>query len=121
VKLRFPVLAGMVMLGMSMVAMAGADNAMKIVGVWEVTKSDNAPKGAMAEFSKDGKMKLKAKFGDKEISIDGTYKLKGDKITSVLTFGGKSKEETATIKKLTADVLHIEDEKGKVDEYKRVK
>ena len=39
-KLRLPVLAGLVMLGMSMVAVAGSDNAKKLIGVWEVTKSE---------------------------------------------------------------------------------
>ena len=66
-------------------------------------------------------MKLTAKFGDKAIVIDGTYKLKEDKIFVVLTFGGKSKDDVGTIKKLTDKELHIQDDKGKIDEYKRIK
>ena len=120
-KLRLPVLAGLVMLGMSMVAVAGSDNAKKLVGVWEVSKSDALLQGATIEFTKDGKMKLKAKFSDKEFIIDGTYKLKERQDYMVLTFGGKTKEEIGTIKKLTDNELHVEDDKGKIDEYKRIK
>jgi uncharacterized protein (TIGR03066 family) len=123
VNLRLPALVGIVILGMAMVAAAGAGNASKLVGVWEVIKSESIPKGATAtaEFTKDGKVKLKFKAGEKEFVVDGTYKVKDDKISTVLSFGGKTREESATIKKLTSDELHILDEKGKLDEYKRVK
>jgi uncharacterized protein (TIGR03066 family) len=121
-KLRLPVLAGMVILGMSMVAVAGSDNAMKLIGVWEVTKSDSgAPKGTTVEFTKDGKMIMKAKFMDKELVINGTYKVKGDTVTAIFSEGGKTKEDPATIKKLTDKELIVVDGKGKIDEYKRVK
>src|SRR5262245_31358054 len=92
-------LAGMLMLGLALVAAAGDDNGKKIVGTWEVTKAKGAPEGATVEFTKDGKMKIRFKVGDKELEIDGTYKLeKEKKITVTLSFEGKTKSDTATIK-----------------------
>ena len=73
------------------------------------------------EFTKDGKLMLRAKVGDKELMIDGTYKVDGKNLSATLTFMGKSKTEKATIRKLTDKELVLEDEKGKVEEYKRVK
>ena len=116
------VVAGILMLGVAFGATAGtADNAKKIVGVWEVTKSKDAPPGATVEFTKDGKITMRAKVGDKKIEFGGTYKVEKDKINVVVSFEGKTKKDSATIKKLTDKELVIEDEKGMVDEYKRVK
>ncbi len=85
-----------------MVAMAGADNAMKLVGVWENTKSNGAAaNGTTLEFMKDGKLKLVAKEGKEEMILNGTYKVKDDKISVTLNSEGKSKDVTLTIKKLT--------------------
>lgn len=93
-------------------------NKEKIVGIWEVTKSADAPVGALVEFTKDGKMKLTAKIDGKEITLEGTYTVDGDKIN---TIGPKGEKETAKIKKLTDTELAVEDQKGKVDEFKRKK
>jgi uncharacterized protein (TIGR03066 family) len=114
-------MAILVVLSLTLVGTAGGDNAKKLVGLWEVTKSDSAPPGATVEFTGGGKMQLRAKLGDKELKIDGTYELKGDDIISTLTFAGQTKTETNKIKKLTDKQLVVEDEKGKVEEYKRVK
>jgi uncharacterized protein (TIGR03066 family) len=119
---RLAILAFLV-IGLVIVGTAGAqgDNAKKLVGVWEVTKSEGAPPGATVEFTKDGKVKIKAKVGDKELALDGTYKVKGDKLEVTLEFMGKSKSDTSTIKKLTEKELVLQDDKGKLDEFKRVK
>jgi len=101
---------------------ADADsNDKKIIGTWEVTKADNAPPGATVEFTKDGKIKLRAEFKGKSIAIDGTYKVEGSKIHTTLKFGGQERKETGTIKTLTDTKLVVEDPKGKVEEYKRKK
>jgi uncharacterized protein (TIGR03066 family) len=103
-------------------AQAGqTDTEKKLVGSWEITKSDSLPKGAkgIVEFTKDGKLNLSMSFNDKVFKISGTYKVKDKTITTTLDFGGKSKTETITVKKLTDTELIIEDEKGKTDEYKR--
>jgi uncharacterized protein (TIGR03066 family) len=97
------------------------DPAKKIIGVWDVTKSDSLPKGAKGsvEFTKDGKIKLSMSFGEKTMTVAGTYKIKDKSVTTTIEFGGKSKVETHKLKKLTDKVLIVEDEEGKVDEYKR--
>jgi uncharacterized protein (TIGR03066 family) len=97
------------------------DNAKKLVGVWEVTKSESAPPGATLEFTRDGKMKLRAEVKGKQFEMGGTYKVEGNKIHATFTAGGQEKQETGTIKTLTDTRLVIEDLKGKVDEYKRKK
>ena len=123
-KLNRLVITGFLFLGLALIGTAGApgDNAKKLVGTWEVVKSETgAPPSATVEFTKDGKLKLKAKLGDKELVIDGTYKVKGDKLDVTLEFMGKSKSESSTIKKLTEKQLIVVDEMGKSDEFKRVK
>jgi uncharacterized protein (TIGR03066 family) len=112
--------AAVVFLSVTVVGVAGTDNAKKIVGVWEVVKGEGAPPGSTVEFTKDGKLKVQAKVGDKEFKIDGTYKVEGEKLMVKLTFEGKTVEETNKIKKLTEKELLLEDEKGKVEEFKRV-
>lgn len=114
-------LAVVLVLGLTVIGAAGTDSAKKLVGKWEVTKSEDAPPGAIVEFTKDGKMRLLFKVKDKEIKVEGTYKVKDNMVTSILTFNGKEKTDTAKINKLTDTVLVVEDDKGKVDEYKRVK
>jgi uncharacterized protein (TIGR03066 family) len=94
-------------------------NAEKIIGTWEVVKSEEAPPGAIMEFTKDGKMKMTAKIMGKEQTMEATYKVDGDKITVTMKAGGKEKTETATIKTLTDTKLVTEDEKKKIDEFKK--
>ncbi len=100
-----------------------ADTAKKLIGVWEVTKSDTLPPGVMAtvEFTKDSKIKLRMEQGEKKLAADGTYKVKTGTIITEISFGGKSKSETNKIKKLTDTELILEDDKGKIDEYKKKK
>ena len=98
-----------------------ASTADKLAGVWEVVKSEDAPPGATIEFTKDGKMKMTVNVKGKEMSQEGMYKVEGDKITSIQTFAGKERRETATIQTLNDTTLITRDEKGKVDEFKRKK
>src|SRR5260370_684748 len=77
-------------------------NAEKLVGTWTVTKSEDAPPGALLEFSKDGKLKLTVTVEGKTISVQGTYKIEGDSIKVTMKGpDGKEKTETAKIKELT--------------------
>src|SRR5579875_60070 len=99
-------------------------NQMRILGVWEVTKSDDGtPVGTTIEFAKDGKLKVTTKAGDQVLNLEGTYKVKGDKLTITLKPPESEKELTdiVTITKLTDKVLITKDEQGKVDEFKRKK
>jgi uncharacterized protein (TIGR03066 family) len=96
-------------------------NKEKIVGVWELSKSEdkNAPVGATVEFTKDGKMIVKFKMEDKAVTIEGTYTIEKDSITSVLKHDDQEMKETVTIKKLTDKELVVVDGKGKTDEFKK--
>lgn len=100
----------------------GKDYAKLIVGKWEVDKSgSDLPKGSTLEFTKDGKMTAVVKADGQELKIEGTYKVEKDKLTVKLKLGDQEIDETATIKKLTDDALHLEDKDKKVDEFKKVK
>jgi uncharacterized protein (TIGR03066 family) len=115
------VVALAVFLGLTFVLTAGGDTAKTLVGVWEITNNKEAPPGTTVEFTRDGKLKVRAKVGEKELKIDGTYELKDDTIVSTLSFAGKTKTEPSKIRKLTEKELIVRGEKGKVEEYKRVK
>jgi uncharacterized protein (TIGR03066 family) len=94
----------------------------KIVGVWELTKGDAAPVGSTVEFTKDGKMLVNVKDGDKTVKHEGTYTIDKDSITSVLKIDGQETKSTVTIKKLTDKELVVEekDQKNvKTDEFKK--
>jgi uncharacterized protein (TIGR03066 family) len=93
-------------------------NKEKLVGVWEVTKSASGiPAGAVFEFTKDGKLKISFKADGKDVNVEGTYTVDGDTISSAGPKG--EKPDKNKIKKLTDTELITEDEKGKVDEFKK--
>jgi uncharacterized protein (TIGR03066 family) len=94
-------------------------NKEKIVAVWVVTKSADAPPGATIEFTKDGKINVTMSMNGKEMKAEGSYTVEEDKINTVLKQGAKEEKETLKIKKLTDTELITEDEKGKTDEYKK--
>ncbi|MBA4063700.1 MAG: hypothetical protein C0501_08305 [Isosphaera sp.] len=101
---------------------AAPEDAKKLVGVWELTKSGgDLPVGATVEFTKDGKLNVAVKADGQEMKFDGTYTLKDDKLTVKLKVGDTSIEETATVKKLTDDALEIEDKDKKIDVFKKKK
>lgn len=90
-----------------------------LVGKW--TPDDEKKRDKMTiEFTKDGKLALAIKFGEKEVKLDGTYKVSGDKLTIKLEFMGEEKSETMTINTLTKAKLVTTDEKGKKDTLLRV-
>lgn len=94
------------------------DEATKIVGVWEVTKSADLPPGSTIEFAKDGKFTVKVK-GEKDEVGTGSYKVEKTKLTVKVKFGDATIEQSAAIKKLTATELQLEGEDKKTDEFKR--
>ena len=98
------------------------DNAKKIVGKWEITKSDSdAPVGAVVEFAKDGKLIVAAKIEGTELKLEGTYKVEKDKLVTKLKVGDMTIEDTDTITKLTDDALEIQDKDKKLTVLKRKK
>ena len=101
-----------------------ADNAKLLLGSWEATKADkdSLPVGAVVEFAKEGKMKVTVKGPDgKEMTIEGTYKVDGNKFMIELKFGDDIRKHTITIKKISDKELSTEDEKGKSVEFTRKK
>lgn len=122
-NVRLPVLVGVVVLGMAMVAVAGSDNAKNIVGVWEMSEKIGETKMTI-EFTNDGKLKITRKNQVTSVTVEGTYKVKDATLSTVVKDGNKTIEGTTRIVKLDEKVLHIQGVKGdvskEVDEYKRV-
>src|SRR5260370_4856982 len=89
---------------------AADDNATKIVGKWEITKcEEKALVGASVEFTKDGKIIVQAKIDDKQTTLEGTYKVEKDKLTTKMKVEDEVKEDSDTITKLTDDALELID------------
>jgi uncharacterized protein (TIGR03066 family) len=103
-----------------------ADVKKKIVGRWEAVEGKGLPKGAVMDFKKDGKVTITAKVNEKDINVDGTYKVKGKSFTLTMKGKdkqGKEKERTQTIKitKITDKALEVEDSKGEALTFKKAK
>jgi uncharacterized protein (TIGR03066 family) len=99
-------------------------DATKLVGMWELTKSadENAPKGATVEFTKDNKVTIAFNANGKDVKLEGTYKVDGDKLTVKLSLpGGKDNEDTDTIKSLTDEKLVLVDKDKKENEFTKKK
>ena len=92
----------------------------KLLGKWEPAEAKKDAK-LVIEFAKDGKLTISGDGGGKDIKIDGTYKIDGNKISIALTFGGQEQKETLTVTKLTDDEMSTQDSKGKKESLKRVK
>jgi uncharacterized protein (TIGR03066 family) len=94
----------------------------KLLGTWEVVKADDGPPpGTVVEFAKDGKLKVTHKKDGKDETLEGTYKIDGDKLSVVLKMGDKEEKHSVTIKKLTATEMVAENDKGKAAEFKKKK
>jgi uncharacterized protein (TIGR03066 family) len=103
----------------------GATNAEKILGKWEATKGE-IPAGAVLEFTKDGQVKLTLDLKGTEVPIawstlQGTYKVEGDKLRTVKKVGDKEVRDTVAIKTLTRTTLVLQNSKGKTEEFRRKK
>jgi len=116
----------------------------KIVGTWKLIKEGGRPakEKAVLQFAKDGKVKItstveiakveaggkktktKTKVESKTETMEGTYKVEGDKLTVVMVvkFAGKERKETMTltIKTLTDKKLTVVHD-GKEDEFEKTK
>ncbi|MBA4067382.1 MAG: TIGR03066 family protein [Isosphaera sp.] len=95
-------------------------DAKKLLGKWEGTIGKG---GKMAvEYKDGGKVSAKVSFGEgKELDVEGTYKLDGNKLTQTMEIGGKEQVRTSTITKLTDTEMEAENEKGVKTTFKRVK
>jgi uncharacterized protein (TIGR03066 family) len=119
--------AGLIVCLPGMIAQADekkSDNAKLMVGKWEVTKTfeQGGPGiGSIVEFTKDGKMKVTHKMGDQSETIEGTYKLEGDKFTFTLKAGENEIKKTITIKKISKSEMMTTDDDGHEVGLKRAK
>lgn len=95
----------------------GKIDAKKLIGKWQPA-DEKAP--VTVEFADKGKLTLSIDIGGKTEKIEGTYKLDGDKLEMVMSFGGKEQKETVTVTKLTDDEMVGKDSKGKEEKFKKV-
>ncbi len=96
-----------------------ADNDKLLVGKWEVTKaSDELPVGAVMEYTKDGKIKVTFKQGDKETILDGKFTVDGDKMKWL--FKPEDEKHTIIIQKITESELKLQDDEKNSWELKRI-
>jgi uncharacterized protein (TIGR03066 family) len=96
------------------------DYADKLVGRWEKVKVGRGL-GATFEFKKDGQMSYTLKGLPKEMTQAGTYTytVEGDVIHMTHKFAGEESTQRLTIKSLTDDKLVIENDEGKIEEFKK--
>lgn len=99
------------------------DYAKLVVGKWEVTKAapGTVPAGTLVEFAKDGKLKVVAKKGDNDFSIDGTYTLEKNTLTMKMKIGDDEKTKAITITKISDKAMSTKDSDDKVVEMERKK
>lgn len=92
----------------------------KLIGTWVAVKAEEGtlPVGSTVEFLSDGKAKTIRKSDGKELVLEGTYTLSGDKVTLTRKLGNDELQTALTIKKMTATELVLERE-GKTVEFKR--
>jgi uncharacterized protein (TIGR03066 family) len=99
-----------------------ADDAAKLVGKWEVTKSGgDTPVGSTVEFTKDGKLTATVPIDGKDVKVTGTYKLDGKKLKVNLTLNEQKVEHELTLTFKGDDELMLEDDDKKVDTLTRKK
>ena len=99
------------------------DYAKLLIGKWETTKADpgTVPPGTIIEFTKDGKMIVGVKKADSDMTLEGTYKLEGNKFTTSIKVDGEEKTGVITILSINDKELATEDPEGKKVSLKKTK
>ena len=90
----------------------------KLLGVWEVLKSDEYPLLSSAEFKK--KRLIRTYFlngATTEMKFD--YTLEGNRLTTTIDTGGKVTIKMMTIQSLTDKSLILVDDTGKTEQLRR--
>jgi uncharacterized protein (TIGR03066 family) len=89
------------------VARAEDDLAKMLVGKWVVTKSEEGapPVGTVAEFAKDGTLKVTMKKDDKDATMEGTYKCEAKKFICTFKTGDKEQTMTHDVSKISDDEM----------------
>lgn len=91
--------------------------AAKVVGRWA---PPGAPPGVAIEFTAAGPVTFPTPAGVNQ-KFSGTYKVEGDKLTTVMEFGGKSQPGAFAIVRVTDDELVLTDELGKQPQVRWVR
>ncbi len=92
----------------------------KLLGTWEVLKSDDYPVLSTAEFKKKRLFRTYFLKGATTQMVFN-YTLDGNKVTTTIDTGGKATVKTMTIQTLTDKSLILVDDKGKTEEFRRKK
>jgi uncharacterized protein (TIGR03066 family) len=102
----------------------------RIVGKWQHERQAGrqTKETIVIQFTKDGKFKVSitiqgllrgGKTGTQTETLEGTYKIEGDKLAIVQKQGEKESKKSVTIKSLTDKKLVTVDAKGKEDEFEK--
>lgn len=112
-------LAAFLVVGTATAAEDKADAKKLLVGKWEVVKADEGtlPKGATAEFTKDGKVSV----GGGDRKHEGTYTVGDGSFTLVFKVDDAERKLKITIKRISDTELETANEEGKSVSFKRVK
>jgi uncharacterized protein (TIGR03066 family) len=93
----------------------------KLVGKWEPADSKKGARAVM-EFKKAGKMVITITLDEKDLTLDGTWDLKEDKLDVTLELDGKETTTTFKLKKLDDKTLeYVEPKDKKTITLRRVK
>lgn len=95
-------------------------DAKKVVGKWE-PKATKEGVRVVLEFTKDGKASLTRTDDGVERTFGGTYKVDGNKVTTILKWGDKEQTDTRTVSKLTDTEMVSADEKGREMTFVRIR
>ena len=95
-------------------------DAKKLIGKWE-PKEPKKGEEFVLEFAKDGKMTVSGTLDGKPQTLEGNYKLDGNKLSFELKAAGETIKETIVILKLTDEELEAREKDGKVEVLTRAK
>lgn len=91
------------------------------VGKWQAEKLPEGVDKIVVEFTKDEKVHLAIEGQGGNHKIDGTYKLKGNKLSIEIEANGEKQTQERTIAKLTETELVTKGDDGEERKYKKVK
>lgn len=104
----------------SMMLVACGSKGNEIVGAWEVTVTEGEATVTMEQtFLEDGTFKM-SMAGQEAITLSGTYKIDGDKLTMTMTMNGTEETTTSTYK-IDGDKMTVKDENGQEVVYTKKK
>ncbi len=92
-----------------------------IVGKWQAEKTPEGVDKIVVEFTKDEKVHLAIDAQGSTNKIEGTYKLKGDKLSIEIEANGEKQNQERTLIKLTETELITKGDDGMERKYKKVK